>query len=256
MDLDERKKAAERYSRQTIIKDIGEEGQRKLSGATVGIFGVGGLGCPAATYLVAAGIGRLILADHQRPTLSDLNRQFLHWPQDIKSGKSKVSSAAWKLNELNPGIDIDIKDVLVTAENIGSVFSKADMMVDCLDSFVARFVLNDHCVKKGIPFVHAAVEGFGGQLTTVIPGRTPCLRCLFSSEMPKKGPIPVLGATAGVFGAMEAAEVIKFITGTGNLMASTLLVGDLARGSWENIEISRSKDCKVCSVPSGEKIEV
>ncbi|MDD1773771.1 MAG: HesA/MoeB/ThiF family protein [Methanomassiliicoccales archaeon] len=236
----------ERYSRQMMVEGIGESGQRKLSNATVAVMGIGGLGSPATMYLAAAGVGKIILVDYQTPDISNLNRQVLHWERDVAEGRSKVESAAWKARELNSDIEVVTKRIKVTEQNIEEVFAEADVILDCLDDFSPRYLLNDFCVREGVPFVHAAVEGFNGQMTTILPGKTPCLKCLFPVEPPKKAVFPIVGVTAGVFGTLEAAEAFKLISGIGEPLLSKLMVGDLLHDHWEIIEICRVDTCMVC----------
>ncbi|MBI0584232.1 MAG: HesA/MoeB/ThiF family protein [Methanomassiliicoccus sp.] len=240
-----RMSSMDRYVRQMIIPGFGEEGQRRLSGSTVGIMGVGGLGSPAATYLAAAGIGRLVLADPQTPDDTNLNRQILHWDEDVHV-RPKPESAAWKLRRLNPGIEVEARTVEVTEKNIEEVFRDADVLLDCLDSYPPRFVLNDHALRSSTPLVHAAVEGLRGQLTVVEKGRTPCLRCLLPSAPPKTAVFPILGPVAGVFGCLQAAEAIKLLTGVGEPLRSSLLIGDLQYNSWDTISISPAENCPAC----------
>jgi molybdopterin/thiamine biosynthesis adenylyltransferase len=242
----------DRYSRQILVEGLGKKGQKKLANATVGVMGIGGLGSPATMYLTAAGVGKLILADYQAPDLSNLNRQVIHWERDVNEGTSKVESAAWKSRELNSDIEVVPKRIKVTAENIGEVFAKTDVILDCLDDFSTRYLLNGFCVKENIPFVHAAVESFNGQITTIVPGRTPCLKCLFPVQPPKKPMFPIVGVTAGLFGVLEAAEAIKMITGMGEPLMSKLMVGDLLYNHWEIIEICRVDSCMVCGHTSQE----
>ncbi len=235
----------ERYSRQIALPDFGEKAQEQLTDSAVGIIGVGGLGSPAAYYLAAAGVGHIILADYQRPDVTNLNRQILHWVEDIGQ-RSKPASAAWKLKRFNPEIMIEVREEEVSSSNIGDVFEGVDVILDCLDSFAPRFILNDHSLSEGVPFVHAAVEGFHGQVTVIVPGLTPCLRCLVPNPPPRKESFPILGAAAGVFGSLQAAEAVKLITGAGKPLLSKLLVGDLQYNSWEIIDISRSRQCPAC----------
>jgi molybdopterin/thiamine biosynthesis adenylyltransferase len=243
----------ERYSRQMMVEGIGESGQRKLSNATVAVMGIGGLGSPATIYLAAAGVGKIILVDYQAPDISNLNRQVLHWERDVNEGKSKVESAAWKAREFNSDIEIVPKKIKVTEENIGGVFADVDVILDCLDDFSPRYLLNDFCVREDVPFVHAAVEGFNGQITTIVPGNTPCLKCLFPVRPPKKAVFPIAGVTAGVFGVLEVAEAFKLITGIGEPLLSKLMVGDLLYDHWETIEICRIDTCMVCGHARQEK---
>jgi molybdopterin-synthase adenylyltransferase len=235
-----------RYLRQMAIEGFGEVGQEALKGSTVTVMGVGGLGSPASLYLAAAGVGRIILVDFQSPDLSNLNRQVLHWERDIENGTSKVVSAANKLRELNSEIEIVPKAVKIGKEDLCGVVEDSAVIVDCLDNFVARKLLNAHCAKHKVPFVHAAVEGYSGQMTAVIPGETPCLECLFPVPPAKKPIIPIMGFTAGVFGCLEAAEAVKLITGVGSPLAGKLLVGDLSVNYWETIDVVRNDRCPIC----------
>jgi len=234
----------DRYVRQMMLPGFGEDGQDKLAGSTVAIMGVGGLGSPAAYYLAGAGVGRLILADPQTPDVTNLNRQILHWEEDV-GAVPKAESAAWKLRRFNPHVEVEAHDIEVTPANIAGVFRGADVILDCLDSFAPRFVLNDHALRTSTPFVHAAVEGMHGQITVIEKGRTPCLRCLFP-RAPEKRLFPILGSTAGVFGCLQAAEAVKLLTGVGQPLRSKLLVGDLERNSWETIDILPAENCPTC----------
>ena len=236
---------SERYARQVMLPEIGEEGQDKLSRGTVGVMGVGGLGSPASYYLAAAGVGRIILADLQSPDLTNLNRQILHWDEDI-GARAKTASAAWKLRRFNPEVQIIERNGEVTATNITRVFEGADIILDCLDNFDTRYLLNEHSLSANIPFVHAAVEDWHGQVTTIVPGKGPCLRCLFPRAPKKKGLFPILGATAGVFGTLQAAEAVKLITGAGEPLVSKLLIGDLRSNAWDVIEVARAEGCPAC----------
>jgi molybdopterin/thiamine biosynthesis adenylyltransferase len=239
--------SADRYSRQVMIPELGTAGQVRLGDSTVGIMGVGGLGCPASCYLAAAGVGRIILADPQSPDVTNLNRQILHWDEDVVV-RSKPDSAAWKLRRLNPMVEVVAHQIKVTAENIGEVFQGADVILDCLDSFPPRHILNEHCLRTSTPLVHAAVESLHGQLTVVQPGSTPCLRCLFPADPPQRAAFPILGATAGVFGSLQAAEAVKVLTGVGQPLISKLLVGDLQYNNWEIVDISPAEHCPACGV--------
>ncbi len=236
----------ERYSRQIMISDLGEEGQEKLKNATVAVFGLGGLGSPATIYLAVAGVGKLILADYQKPELSNLNRQIQYWEQDVKLNKSKAVASAEKIEKINSDIVVQHKDLKVTADNIEYVFGEADLIVDCLDDFSPRYLLNGYCVENDIPFVHAAVEGLHGQITAIVPGKGPCLKCVFPTPPPRKDLFPILGATAGVFGVLEAVEAVKIITGMGEPLISRLLIGDLKYQEWEILDVSRVDECPVC----------
>ena len=237
----------ERYSRQVILDGFGSEKQKILSESTVGILGVGGLGCPAATYLAGAGIGKLILVDSQSPEESNLNRQILHWPEDIGE-RSKSESAAWKLKRFNPDINIIEKTMEVTEDNIKEIFMDANLILDCTDNFLTRMILNKYCINSSTPFIHAAVESWHGQITTIIPKITPCLKCIFPNLPPAKKIFPIIGPTAGIFGSLQASEAIKILTGTGDPLTSKLLIGDVQYNQWDIIEIGKRENCPACKI--------
>jgi molybdopterin-synthase adenylyltransferase len=237
-----------RYLRQMAIDGFGESGQRKLKGSTVTVMGVGGLGSPASMYLAAAGVGRIILVDFQCPELSNLNRQVLHWERDVKGGTMKAVSAANKIREMNSDIEVVPKVAKIGVDDLGRVVESSTVILDCLDNFEARKMLNSHCVKEGVPFVHAAVEGFSGQLTVIVPGKTPCLACLFPRPPGMRSLIPIIGFTAGTFGCMEAAEAVKLITGIGQPLTGKLLLADLSSNYWETLEVERRENCPICGV--------
>jgi len=236
----------ERYGRQMIMGGFGEEAQLKLKAATVGVLGLGGLGSPASLYLAAAGVGHLILVDDQKVERSNLNRQLLHWDEDAARSRPKVGSATDKLKRLNRHIALASHRERVGQDNIDRILGPAELVLDCTDNFETRMVLNDFCVSAKKPFVHAGVEGLGGQITTIVPGRTPCLRCLFPRTPSNIEPVPILGATAGVFGCMQAVEAVKLITGVGSRLAGKMLVGDMSCNSWDLIEIEADPECPVC----------
>lgn len=232
----------ERYKRQLPI--LGSEGQDALSRSTVCIVGAGGLGSPVATYLALAGIGGLILADDDIVQESNLNRQFLHATRDI--GRQKVYSAAGTLQALNPDLTITACPERICSENVERFVQDADIIVDCTDNFETRYLLNGACMRLQVPLVHGAVEGYGGQMTTIIPGKTPCLSCLFPRAPPRKE-TPVIGATAGVIGCMQALEVIKYLTGSDHLMTNRLLIWDGLSGRTDHLAITRRESCDVCA---------
>ncbi|WP_461863088.1 ThiF family adenylyltransferase [Thermococcus sp.] len=223
----------ERYDRQIMI--FGEDGQERLKSSKVAVVGVGGLGSPVAYYLAAAGVN-LLLVDDQSPELSNLNRQLLHWEEDVGK-RPKALSAKWKLERFNSDIEIETYTGRLDETNIDDVLENVDILVDCLDNFETRYLLDEYAHRKRIPLVHAAVEGFYGQITTIIPGRTKSLREIFPNVKKKKGKFPIIGATAGVLGALQAAEVIKLITGAGEPLVNRLLIVDLSTNTFEVIEL-------------------
>lgn len=210
-----------RFERQIPL--IGLEGQKKLGESTVLIAGAGGLGSPAATYLALAGIGELILVDDDVIQDSNLNRQFLHASQSV--GLQKVYSAQATLEALQPDVSVAAYPERITAGSVERLIKDADLVIDALDNYESRFFLHEAAWKKGIPFIHGAIEGFSGQLTSIVPEKSPCLSCIIPGE-PPSGKVPVMGATAGIIGSMQALEAIKYLTGTGSLISGRLLLWD------------------------------
>ena len=234
----------ERYSRQIMI--FGEEKQLELKKSTVAIVGVGGLGSPIALYLAAAGVGHIILVDSQYPELSNLNRQILHWEPDLNK-KPKVESAKEKLQKLNSTVRITAHHTRLNKDNIADILDDADIVVDALDNYETRYLLNEYCVNTKKPLIHAAVESMFGQVTVIIPGETPCLKCIIPEAPSSQEAFPILGTTAGTLGILEANEVIKLITGKGELLKNKLLLIDLERNDFMTIPVKRNPNCPVCS---------
>lgn len=224
----------ERYDRQIML--FGTEGQEKLKRAKVAVVGVGGLGSPVAYYLAAAGVGTLLLIDEQEPELSNLNRQILHWEEDV-ARNPKPLSAKWKLERFNSDIKIETFVGRLSEDNVDEVLEGVDVIVDCLDNFETRFLLDEYSQRKGIPLVHGAVEGTFGQVTTIVPGKTKSLREIFPSVKEKSGKFPIIGATAGVIGSIQAIEVIKLLTGVGEPLLNRLLLVDLAYNNFDVVEL-------------------
>jgi len=215
---------------------FGESGQEKLKEAKVAVVGLGGLGSAVAYYLAAAGVGTLKLIDKDRVELSNLNRQILHWTRDI--GSKKTDSAKYKLEALNPEIKFEVKEMTVTQKNVDEVIGDVDVIVDCLDNFSTRYVLDDYAHKRNIPLVHGAIEGFYGQATTIIPGKTYSLREIFPDmDKRSKTKFPVIGVAPGIIGIIEAAETLKLLLGIGELLTNKLLIVDLLHNVFEIIEL-------------------
>ncbi|MDQ1275694.1 MAG: molybdopterin-synthase adenylyltransferase [Euryarchaeota archaeon] len=231
----------EKYIRQIML--FGEEGQEKLKNAKIFVAGAGGLGSPVSTYLAVAGIGKIIIADFDSVDLSNLNRQFLHHEKDI--GRAKIESAEEKLLSLNPEIKVEIIREKITDENAGSIVPPCDLIIDALDNFDTRHVLNRLAVERNIPLIHGAVSGYRGQATTIIPGKTPCLCCIFPSSF-KKEVFPVLGTTPGVIGSIQANEAIKYLTGQGKLLENRLLLWDGLSCSFSELQVNKAENCPVC----------
>jgi molybdopterin/thiamine biosynthesis adenylyltransferase len=238
MITDEERK---RYARQILM--IGEEGQEKLKAARVLVAGAGGLGTVISLYLAAAGVGHLRIIDCDVVEESNLNRQILHWSKDL--GRPKIDSAGEKLSALNPLIVLERISDRIVEENVGEMTRGCDLIVDAMDNFPTRHLLNRTAVEKGIPFIHGAVRGLFGQTTTVIPGETPCLRCLFPASPPREV-FPIIGATCGVIGSIEASEAIKLLTGQGKPLAGRLFLWDGLAGSADSLTIEKDPCCPVC----------
>lgn len=230
-----------RYERQVRI--FGEEGQEALKRSTVFIVGAGGLGSAVSIYLAAAGIGHLIVADGDVVEKSNLNRQILHGTKDI--GRSKSFSAENALQDLNPEIRVEAIEDFIDEDNLMELTNGADLIVDALDNFSARYILNLAVLAKNVPLFHGAISGYNGQATTIIPGKTACLRCLFPRAPPKRTS-PALGATCGVIGSIQALEVVKYLTSSGDLLENRLLIWDGARAKMDEVAIERNPECPDC----------
>jgi len=235
-----------RYQRQIIIPEFGIKAQKKLKSARVVVAGAGGLGSAALTYLAMAGIGDITIIDHDKVELSNLNRQTLHWEKDI--GRSKAESALEKIKQINPDIKVTAIHEKITADNVFSLLKGAHAIIDCMDNFETRYILNDAAIKLDIPLFHAACYSFEGRVTTMIPKKTPCLRCIFP-EKPLERKCPVVGAVAGMTGTIQAAEVIKYFTGIGDLLQGKLMVFDAMFMRYELVDIKRNPKCPDCGVP-------
>ena len=230
-----------RYDRQ--IKLFGIDGQEKLKDAKVFIAGAGGLGAPISIYLAAAGIGRIVLVDKDVVELSNLNRQILYWEKDI--GKSKALSAKENLEKMNSAINIEAIPETLDENNVSRLVGDSDLIIDAMDNFDTRYLLNKTALAKDIPFIHGAIYGFHGQATTVLPGETACLRCIFA-KAPPPATFPVVGVTPGIIGLIQATEAIKYLTGVGELLSNKLLIWDGLKLSMETIDVERDQSCIDC----------
>jgi molybdopterin/thiamine biosynthesis adenylyltransferase len=237
-------KELQRYNRQIMIYGFGEAGQEKLKKARVFLAGVGGLGSPVAIYLTAAGIGTLRIADHDKVELSNLNRQVIHWEENI--GKRKVDAAVEKLSKLNSDVKIETIAETITEANVAKLVGDSDLIVDAMDNLPTRYILNKAAIDKGIPFFHGAVYGFEGRAMTVLPGKTACLNCLYHGVSLPQEKFPVIGVTPAVIGCIQATEVIKYIVGLGELLTNRLLNFDGLRMKFNEFQINRDPNCEVC----------
>ena len=237
------------YSRQIMMKEVGEEGQQKLANSSVLVIGCGGLGAPALYYLTAMGVGRLGLCDHDVVSLSNLNRQLLFTGEDL--GKPKAPAAKKRLLALNPKCEITVYDRLFDMGLAQEIIPEYDVIVDCLDNFHTRFILNDACLEACKPFVHAGIGEFCGQLMTVTPGKGPCLRCLFPGGVKKSDPekpFGVVGPTPGVLGSMQALEAMKYLLGL-PVCNDGLVIYDGLNLSLEKVSLSVNPECVCNTVP-------
>ena len=233
-----------RYNRQILIRGFGETGQERLKNATVFVAGCGGLGCPVATYLAVAGIGHLVIVDMDVVDASNLNRQILHWDENVD--QYKVKSASAKLAAINPSIKVTALQEKIDETNYLDLTKGSDIIIDAMDNYPTRYLLNKAAIYHNIPLIHASVWGLEGRLTTIIPGKTPCLECLVP-EAPPKEVFPVLGATPGVMGTLQVTEAIKAITGVGKLALNRMVIYDGEYLEFHEIPLSRNLECPACS---------
>jgi molybdopterin/thiamine biosynthesis adenylyltransferase len=234
---------SERYDRQIMIRGIGQEGQGKLKRSRVVIAGAGGLGSPIAIYLTAAGIGMIRIIDHDQVALSNLNRQILHWEEDI--GRKKVDSAKEKLRNLNSAVKIETIGETITEDNVSQLVDGCDIIVDAMDNLPTRYILNRCAIEKKIPFFHGAVNGFEGRVMTIIPGETACLRCMYRGPVPQEK-FPVIGVTPAIIGIIQATEVIKYRLGIGKLLTNRLLIYDGLKVTFSEFMVNKNPNCDHC----------
>ena len=244
----------ERYSRHLLVPEIGLEGQLKLLDARVLLLGAGGLGSPAALYLAAAGVGTIGIVDNDVVDLSNLQRQVAHSNERI--GVPKVDSAEIAIHEINPDVNVEKHPVRLGADNIMEIIEGYDVIVDGLDNFPTRYLLNDASVRLQIPVVSASILGFEGQLSVFHPYEGPCYRCLYPTPPPAElapscGAAGVLGVLPGVMGLLQSVEVIKLITGAGETMAGRLLLYDALGTTFTELKVRRDPDCPICSRDPG-----
>jgi molybdopterin/thiamine biosynthesis adenylyltransferase len=240
----------ERYSRHLLLPEVGAEGQQKLLDAKVLLLGAGGLGSPAALYLAAAGVGTLGIVDNDVVDLSNLQRQVIHSSERI--GTPKVDSAEQTITALNPDVNVVKHAVRLGADNIMEILPGYDIVVDGLDNFPTRYLLNDASVRLQIPVVSAAILGFDGQLSVFKPYEGPCYRCLFPTPPPPElapscGANGVLGVLPGTMGLLQATEVIKLILGIGEPAIGRLLMYDALAAEVTEVKVRRDPNCPICS---------
>jgi len=239
----------ERYSRNILLQEVGIEGQVKIFEAKVLIVGAGGLGSPAALYLAAAGVGTIGIADYDEVEISNLQRQIVHFTRDLN--KTKVDSAAEKMQAINPDILVNKHLASLCADNIKDIIREYDFVIDGSDNFPTKFLINDACILAGIPFSHGGILRFEGQTMTVLPGKSACYRCVFTkppsvNSVPTCSQAGVLGSIAGMLGSIQAAEALKYVLGIGGLLTDALLTFDAKNMDFYKIRLKKQKNCKIC----------
>jgi adenylyltransferase/sulfurtransferase len=237
----------ERYQAHLTLPEIGEAGQRRLLAARVLVLGVGGLGCPVAQYLTAAGVGKLGLLDDDIVDRSNLQRQILFGDGDL--GRNKSEAAAERLAALNPDVELQPITARLTAGNAAELVAGWDLAIDGSDNFATRYVANDACVLAGVPLVTGSIYRFEGQLTVVQSPLGPCYRCVFPTPPPEQAPCReagVLASLPGVVGTILATESIKLLVGSGSSLLGRLLLIDLLDNSFRSVRIKRDPGCALC----------
>ena len=239
----------QRYSRHLTLPEFGREGQERLKNASVLLVGAGGLGSPAATYLAAAGVGRIGLVDFDRVETSNLQRQILYGTSDV--GRSKLDAATERLNDVNPHVEIERHELRLTSENALDIIDDYDVVADGTDNFPTRYLVNDACVMTDTPNVYASIFRFEGQVSVFATEDGPCYRCLYE-EPPPPGLVPscaeggVLGVLPGLIGTLQATEVIKLLAGMGEPLIGRLLMVDALEMNFRTLNVPTNPDCPVC----------
>lgn len=240
-----------RYSRHILLDEIGIEGQQRILDASVLVIGAGGLGSPAALYLASAGIGRLVLVDDDEVDLTNLQRQIIHTTGRV--GQPKVASAKAALHALNPDCEVLAIQERAAGARLAELVAQADVVLDCCDNFATRHAVNRACMAAGVPLVSGAAIRFDGQISVFDPRSpgSPCYACLFPEDQGFQdaacSSMGVFAPLVGVIGAMQAAEALKLIVGSGTSLAGKLLLLDGRNMEWNSITLARAPDCPVCA---------
>ncbi len=241
-----------RYSRHLLLREVGREGQERLRAARVAVVGLGGLGSPLALYLAAAGVGTLRLIEFDRVDLSNLQRQVLYETSDV--GRPKLEAAADRLRAANPNVELELVPRALAAANALEALAGCDVVCDGSDNFPTRYLVNDACLRLGMPSVYGSILRFEGQVSVFWGARGPCYRCLFPSP-PPAGAVPscgeagVLGVLPGVIGALQASEALKLLLGLGEPLVGRLLLFDALRTRFRELALRKNPACAVCSLP-------
>lgn len=232
-----------RYHRHLILSDIGEVGQEKIKNCSVLVAGAGGLGCPVLQYLTAAGVGRIGVMDDDTVDISNLQRQVFYGMKDL--GKHKAIVAAQLMKKMNRNVNFDLINIRINYSNALEIAKDYDILVDCTDNIQARYVLNDTSIVTGLPLVHASVFKYQGQLSVFGYENGPSYRCLFPKEKDEESPHPetlgIYSVLPGIIGLMQANEVLKIISGAGDVLSGRLLVFNAFSNQWNSLKISRQE---------------
>lgn len=234
-----------RYEWQLTVPDFGVEGQRRLKGATVLVSRIGGVGGSAVLQLAAAGVGRLVLAHAGNARLDDLNRQLLMTTESL--GRPRVETAARRLRELNPHIEVEMVGENITERNAADLVSRCDVVVSAAPLFIERLLMNREAVRRQKPLIDCSMYDLEARLMTVLPGQTPCLECLYPEPPPNwERRFPVFSAVSSTIGSLAAMEAIKVIAGFGETLAGRLLLSDLRDMTFRTLPITRREGCAAC----------
>ena len=240
----------QRYSRQVMLEEIGFEGMEKIRSAKVCVVGAGGIGNPVITQLVAMGIGSLRIVDRDVIEVTNLHRQHLYTDEDI--GRVKVEAAAERLRKLNPGVQIEAVPTSVTKFTAESIVKGFDVVIDALDSVDARYALNDACIKNSIPLIYAGAIGVTGSVSTILPNKSACLRCMFpelnEDEMPACSTEGVHPSILYLVAGIQVSEAVKIIKGEEPTLVNKLLYIDLGQLSFDKVQMHRQQECPSCGI--------
>ncbi len=240
-----------RYSRHILLPEVGGKGQKKLAQASVFLLGAGGLGSPAGLYLAAAGVGRIGIIDSDVVDLSNLQRQVLHHTPDV--GRPKVRSAEEKIQVLNPDVQVEYYQERLTAQNALELIKQYDVIIDGVDNFPTKFLINDACYFADTPLIHGGILRFEGRVFSIKPKQSACYRCIFK-QPPPPGLVAncqeagIIGAVAGIIGTIQATEALKLILGIGQPLTDRILDFDARKTTFREIKIKRNPNCALCGL--------